>query len=136
MAQLIWYIAQTKDTGKVKKLVESYDVYTGNWGWVSESGPVYLGEVYQHLRFHVEEWAGLQLLHEDGPYWIPFLPATAVPLVASLRPPKWRAAGRDVPPAGIDVELWRNRSFSLDEVKTWRDGFLSAKKKPHPRARA
>jgi hypothetical protein len=130
VAQLVWYIAQTKDTGSAKKLVEAYHVY-GKSGWVSDYGPIYPAEPHNQMRYWVREWAGLEILDEDGPYWIPFggnWTSTPVSIAASLRPPKWRKAGLGAP-SGIDPELWRNRSYVLDEVKQWRDGFLKAKGK-------
>jgi hypothetical protein len=130
MAQLVWYIAQTRDTGEIKKLVESYHVF-GKGGWVSDYGPIYPAEPHNRMRYWVKEWAGLEILDEDGPFWIPVsgnFSSTAVSLAASLRPPKWRKTGHGAPP-GIDPELWRDRRFVLDEVKAWRDGYLKAKGK-------
>jgi hypothetical protein len=130
MAQLVWYIAQTMDTGSIKKLVEAYHVMNKG-GWVSDYGPIYPAEPHNQMRHRVKEWAGLEILDEDGPFWIPVggdWTSTAVSIAASLRPPKWRKNGYDAPP-GIDRDLWRDRSFVLDEVKQWRDGYLKAKGK-------
>jgi hypothetical protein len=70
MAQLVWYIAQTRDTGNIKKLVESYHVMSKG-GWVSDYGPIYPAEPHNQMRYWVKEWSGLEILDEDGPFWIP-----------------------------------------------------------------
>ena len=131
MAQLMWYIAQTRDTGKIKKLVEAYYVMNQG-GWVGKNGPIYPNEPFIQMRRQVQDWAGLELLDSDGPFWIPVSGDYTSPLVhwvVSLCPPKWRKGGIHEAPPGIDRELWRDRLFVLDEVKQWRDGYLEAKAK-------
>ena len=117
MAQLIWYVAQTRDTGNLKKVVEAHFI-----GYREGDLP---HPIVQMERW-VTEWAGLEILHRDGPYWVPsFFAAWAT----EFRLPKWRKNNDLQLPPGIDHKAWRNRYRTLDEIKAWRDGYLAARGK-------